>query len=154
MELDHLLTRSGLTYPEVSSKVCHDSFYKLVSSVPLPCVINFEEFYLRVVSIPKHACPEAKGSNPTTGLTLLWVVTHSGEILTTGKSHEKKPDRFSLNVNMDVRNEWISSYNYLNRILLYLLHGRNMSTKNGGYIEFVYKVNNSLLQETREDIKG
>jgi len=25
MELGHLLTRSGLTYPEVSSKVCHDS---------------------------------------------------------------------------------------------------------------------------------
>jgi len=28
-------------------------------------------------------------------------VTHSGEILTTGKSHGKKPDRFSLNDNMD-----------------------------------------------------
>jgi hypothetical protein len=23
--------------------------------------------------IPKHACPEVKGSNPTTGLTLLWT---------------------------------------------------------------------------------
>jgi hypothetical protein len=30
MELGHLLTRSGLTCPEVSSKVCHDSF--LISS--------------------------------------------------------------------------------------------------------------------------
>jgi len=29
-------------------------------------------------------------------------VTHSGEILTSVKSHEKKPDRFSLNDNMDV----------------------------------------------------
>jgi len=29
-------------------------------------------------------------------------VTHSGEILTTGKSHGKKMDRFSLNDNMDV----------------------------------------------------
>jgi len=29
-------------------------------------------------------------------------VTHSGEILTTGKSHGKKPDRFSLNDKMDV----------------------------------------------------
>ena len=29
-------------------------------------------------------------------------VTHSGEVLTTGKSHGKKPDRFSLNDNMDV----------------------------------------------------
>jgi hypothetical protein len=29
MELGHLLTRSSLTYPEVSSKVCHDSFCQL-----------------------------------------------------------------------------------------------------------------------------
>jgi len=29
-------------------------------------------------------------------------VTYSGEILTTSKSHGKKPDRFSLNDNMDV----------------------------------------------------
>ena len=27
-------------------------------------------------------------------------VTHSGEILTTSKSHGKKPDRFSLNKNI------------------------------------------------------
>src|SRR5215469_10423620 len=32
MELGHLLTRSGLTYLEVSSKVCHDSFCQLVNS--------------------------------------------------------------------------------------------------------------------------
>ena len=36
----------------------------VVSSVSLPWVIYSEAFYL-------HACPEAKGSNPTTGLTLL-----------------------------------------------------------------------------------
>ena len=35
MELGHLLTRSGLTYPEVSSKVYHDSFGQLGSSVSL-----------------------------------------------------------------------------------------------------------------------
>jgi len=29
MELGHLLTRSGLTYLEVSSEVCHDSFCQL-----------------------------------------------------------------------------------------------------------------------------
>ena len=50
MELGHLLTRSGLTYPEVSSKVYHDSFYQLVSSISLPCVIFFEAFYLNIVS--------------------------------------------------------------------------------------------------------
>ena len=50
MELGHLLTRSGLTYPEVSSKVYHDSFCQSDSSVSLPWVINFEAFYLHVVS--------------------------------------------------------------------------------------------------------
>ena len=46
----HLLTRSGLTYSEVSSKVYHDSFCQLGSSVSLPWVISFEAFYLHVVS--------------------------------------------------------------------------------------------------------
>jgi len=50
MQLGHLLTRSGLTYPEVSSKVYHDSFCQSDSSVSLPWVICFEAFYLHVVS--------------------------------------------------------------------------------------------------------
>ena len=50
MELGHLLTRSNLTYPEVSSKVCHDSFCQLGNSVSLPWVIYYGEFYLHVVS--------------------------------------------------------------------------------------------------------
>jgi len=50
MGLGHLLTRSGLTYPEVSSKVCHDSFCRLENSVSLPWVIYYEAFYLHVVS--------------------------------------------------------------------------------------------------------
>ena len=50
MELRHLLTRSGLTYPEVSSKFYNDSFCQLDSSVLLPWVIYFEAFYLHVVS--------------------------------------------------------------------------------------------------------
>ena len=66
MELGHLLTLYGLTYPEVSSKVYHDSFCKLGSSISLPWVICFEALYL-------HAGPEAKGSNPNPGLTLLWA---------------------------------------------------------------------------------
>ena len=49
-ELGHLLTRSGLTYPEVPSKIYHDSFCKLRSSVSLASVIYFEAFYLHVVS--------------------------------------------------------------------------------------------------------
>jgi len=50
MELGHLLTRSGLTYPEVFSKVCHDSFCQLRNSVSLPWVSYYEAFYLHVVS--------------------------------------------------------------------------------------------------------
>ena len=49
-ELGHLLTRFGVTYPEVSSKVFHDSFCQLASSVSLPWVIYFVAFYLYVVS--------------------------------------------------------------------------------------------------------
>ena len=48
--VDHLLIRSGHTYPEVSSKVCHDSFCQLGNSVSLPWVIYYGAFYLHVVS--------------------------------------------------------------------------------------------------------
>ena len=46
--------------------------------------------------MPNHGCPEAKGSNTTTGLSALCSVlgTHAGEILTTGTTHKKKPDGF------------------------------------------------------------
>jgi len=44
MELGHLLTRSGLTYPEVFSEVCHDSFCQLGNSVSLSWVIYYEVF--------------------------------------------------------------------------------------------------------------
>jgi len=50
MDLGLLLTRSGLTYPEVSSKIYHDSFCQSGSSISLPWVIYFEAFYLHVVS--------------------------------------------------------------------------------------------------------
>ena len=48
--MGHLLTRSDLTYPEVSSKVCHNSFCQLGNSVSLSWVIYYEAFYLHVVS--------------------------------------------------------------------------------------------------------
>ena len=50
MELGHLLTRSGLTYPEISWKVYRYSFCQLGSSVWLPWVVYFEAFYLHIVS--------------------------------------------------------------------------------------------------------
>jgi hypothetical protein len=45
MQLGHLLTRSGLTCPEVSSKVCHDSFCQSDSSVSLPWIVYYEAFF-------------------------------------------------------------------------------------------------------------
>jgi len=50
-QLGHLLTPSGLTYPEFSSKVYYDSFCQSDCSVSLSWVIYFEAFYLHVVSI-------------------------------------------------------------------------------------------------------
>jgi len=41
MQLGHLLTRSGLTYPEVSSMVCHNSFCQLENIVSLPWVMYY-----------------------------------------------------------------------------------------------------------------
>ena len=100
MQFGHLLTRSGLTYPEVSSKVYHDSFCQLDSSVSLPWVIYFEAFYLHVVSsfscIPVMPVQRLKLAMLPLDLPCSEPVTHSGEILTTGKSHGKQPDRFSL----------------------------------------------------------
>ena len=46
MELGHLFTRSGLTYPEVSSKVCHDSFRHLGNSVNHVLFLQFIILYL------------------------------------------------------------------------------------------------------------
>jgi len=42
MELGYLLTRSGLMYREVSSKVYHDFFCQLGSSISLPWVMYYE----------------------------------------------------------------------------------------------------------------
>jgi hypothetical protein len=50
VELGQLLTRCGLTYPEVSLNVCHDSLCQLGNNVSLPWVIYYEAFSLHVVS--------------------------------------------------------------------------------------------------------
>jgi len=50
MQLSHLLIHSVLMYPEVSSKVYHDSFCQLWSSISIPWVIYFESFDLHVLS--------------------------------------------------------------------------------------------------------
>lgn len=43
-------------------------------------------------AIPKHVCPEAKVAILPLDWTCSGLVVHSGEILITGKSHEKDPD--------------------------------------------------------------
>ena len=57
-----------MLYPEVSSKVYHDSFCQLDSSVSLPWVIYFEAFCLHVVS--SFSCI------PTICPKLVLVLTH------------------------------------------------------------------------------
>ena len=61
MELGYLLTRSGLTNPEDSTMVCHDSFCQSGSSVSLPWVIYYKAFSLRVLSSVSYIpvmCPK------------------------------------------------------------------------------------------------
>ena len=55
-QLGHLLTRSGLTYLEVSSEVCHDSFCQLGNSVSLSWVVCRETFCLHVVTHTHTYC--------------------------------------------------------------------------------------------------
>ena len=61
MELGHLLTRSGLTYLEVSSEVCHDSFCQFGNSVSLPCV-DIEREWKTLQNILKSAANESLGT--------------------------------------------------------------------------------------------
>jgi len=49
MELGHLLTRSSLTYPKISSEFWHDFFCQLGNRVSLTWVIYYKAFYLHVV---------------------------------------------------------------------------------------------------------
>jgi hypothetical protein len=69
MELGHLLTRSGLTYLEVSSEVCLDSFCQLGNSVSLSWVVCHEAFCLYVVS--SSSCIPAVYLEPVLFLTPL-----------------------------------------------------------------------------------
>ena len=71
MDLGHLLTRSGLPYPEVSSKVCHNSFCQLGNSVSLSWVIYYEAFYLHVPFISGSQLVFSSWSHRLEGTILL-----------------------------------------------------------------------------------
>jgi len=76
MELGHLLTRSSLTYLEVSSEVCHDSFCQLGNSVSLSWVVCHEAFCLHVVSssscIPAFKLNKSDGQNHSLHYSLMY----------------------------------------------------------------------------------
>jgi hypothetical protein len=60
MELGHLLTRSGLTCPEASSKVCHDSFCQSGSSASLPWVYYCYYYYVFYYFLQITQCVNCK----------------------------------------------------------------------------------------------
>jgi len=67
MELGHLLTRSGLTYPEASSKVFHDSFCQVGSRYR-------QKYWCRFYTGPRAGLDllgEGKESATTSNLTLI-----------------------------------------------------------------------------------
>jgi hypothetical protein len=66
--------------------------------------------------IPKHAGPEAKGSNPTTGFTLLWARNPLRGNFNQWQVSRKKPERFSLNDETDA-----SSWFYYKEICDYIM---------------------------------
>jgi len=77
MELGHLSSRSGLTYPEFSSKVCHDSFCQLGKGVSLPWVYRY------IYSIICHRDVSLK-ENSTNELSINTLRTGDANTLRTG----------------------------------------------------------------------
>jgi len=61
MELGHLLTCSDLTYPEVSSKVCHDSFCQLGNSISLPWVLL--STIIKIAELPSRHLAKSHNNN-------------------------------------------------------------------------------------------
>ena len=75
-------------------------------------------------------------------------VTHSGEILTTGKSHGKKPDRFSLNDDTDVKK--------LSRFKYATWNTRRLEEKEEE-LDKILKENNikiSVITESKKKLQG
>jgi hypothetical protein len=91
-----------MLYPQVSSKVYHDSFCQLDSSVSLPWVIYFEAFFYMFypgkLEIPSlnMTVHRLKVATLPLDLPCSGPGTPSGEVLATGMSHGKEPDRSSL----------------------------------------------------------
>jgi len=75
-------------------------------------------------------------------------VTHSGEILTTEKSHGKKPDGFSLSDNMDV--EKVSRFKYATRNIRRL--GKEEEELDKNLNENNIKV--SVITESKKKLQG
>ena len=63
-----MLTRSGLTYPEVSSEVYCDSFCQLGNSVSLPWVIYSFHETCQWLKFPLNGLPAQSRVSPAVGL--------------------------------------------------------------------------------------
>jgi len=77
MELGHLLTHSGLKYPEVSSKFYHDSFCQMRSSGHSGITVPPGMEEMPSLNMPVQ---RLKVAIPPLDLTCSGPVTHSGEI--------------------------------------------------------------------------
>jgi len=79
-------------------------------------------------AIPKHAGPEAKGSNPTAGLTLLWV---------------RNPFRGNFN-------HWQVSRKEAGQVLIIMILTVHVSTTvfitQGNYVGYMFRLLNSHFQ--------
>jgi hypothetical protein len=75
---------------QFSSPGCLHCSYKRGNDDRVTAIELFHQEWRKIRS--KRAGPEANVSTPTTGRTLLWVRTHSGEIVATDQCHKKKPE--------------------------------------------------------------
>ena len=89
---DELITR-----PEESYRLCCVVVYDLETSrVGAPYIYDISR--LRVKPLEYSEVQRLKVAILPLDLPCSGPITHSGEILSTGNFHEKKPDRFSLHV--------------------------------------------------------
>jgi hypothetical protein len=102
MELGHLLTRSGLTYIEVSSEVCHDSFCQMGNSVSLSWVVCREAFCLHVVSSSSCIPSQGQVSDNSNSFHFLFILSffflHFGYCCNLFQPKEMKKPGFGVSL--------------------------------------------------------
>jgi hypothetical protein len=111
MQLGHLLTRSGLTYPEVSSRISHNSFWKLLICYNFRFQVTDNEiFSLNSTPVTEYGTPVTELSTPVTE-HIVWC-----RIL--------KAEFFSLSTKLSTR-KYIPVDNVLNVWIVWNFEERN-----------------------------